>query len=105
MPIPFSTTFGTQPVFSNLALEALCTGIGVITDRADFLETYRDIVGIRRNQILIVSPRDYLQSARAIAEWVQKMSRASTETCLRISYQDYLSACEKTYGVLLGSEN
>ncbi len=29
-----------HPVVSNLALEAICSGVGIITDRADFAERY-----------------------------------------------------------------
>jgi hypothetical protein len=35
-----------HPVFSNLALEAICSGVGIITDRADFAETYQNLVSI-----------------------------------------------------------
>jgi len=97
-------TFLSHPVFSNLALEALCTGIGIVTDRADFAKTYADIVKAEQNQVLVVSPRDYLQSANAIAQWVQARELTSSTPYQRISYQDYLLAMEETYEVLLASK-
>jgi len=45
-----------HPVVSNLALEAISSGIGIITDRADFAEIYRDIVEIDKNQVIVISP-------------------------------------------------
>lgn len=96
-------TFLPHPVFSNLALEALCTGIGIVTDRADFLETYSDVVNIGPRQVLAVSPKDYLQSAKAIAEWIQEVPRSTTASCQKISYKDYVSLSEKTYGTLLAA--
>ena len=96
-------TFLPHPVFSNLALEALCTGIGIVTDRADFLETYSDVVNIGPRQVLAVSPKDYLQSAKAIAEWIQEVPRSTTASCQKISYKDYVSLSEKTYETLLAA--
>lgn len=97
-------TFLPHPVFSNLALEALYAGIGIITDRADFAETYADIVKAEQNQVLVVSPRDYLQSANAVAQWVQSRALAASTPYQGISYQDYLLALEETYEVLLASK-
>jgi glycosyltransferase involved in cell wall biosynthesis len=97
-------TFLPHPVFSNLALEALCAGVGIVTDRADFADTYTDIVKTDQNQVLVVSPRDYLQSANAVAQWIQARALAANKPYLRISYQDYLLDLEETYGVLLASK-
>lgn len=86
-----------HPVVSNLVLEAACSGVGIITDRGDFAETYRDVVTLNKNQVLVVSPTEASSSAEMIAQWVQE--RASSEPSLQqlVSFQEYLSSTERIY--------
>jgi glycosyltransferase involved in cell wall biosynthesis len=98
-------TFSPHFVFSNLAVEALCTGIGVITDRADFMETYSDVMNVAPRQVLTVSPKKYLQSAEAIVEWIQELPRARDASYQKIRYEDYVSLSEKTYETLLAAKS
>lgn len=93
-------------VTSNLALEAICSGVGIITDRADFAETYLDIVKIDKNQVMVVSPSESSSAAERISQWVEGRVHIEQQPHQLISYQEYLSANESTYTNLLnGSQS
>lgn len=85
-----------HPVVSNLALEAIYSGVGIITDRPDFGETYRDLVTINKNQVLVVCP-SASTAAEMITEWVQERARARKLSRQLFTYQEYLSATEEVY--------
>ena len=94
------------PVVSNLALEAICSGVGIITDRADFAETYLDIMKIDKNQVIVVSPSESSSAAEMISQWVEDRAHIEQQPHQLISYQEYLSANESTYTNLLnGSQS
>ena len=90
-------------VFSNMVLEAAWMGVGIITDRYDFADTYRDIVTFNKNQVLVVSPTDSELSAELITRWVQ--DRISTEPDLqpRVSFQEFLLSNEVVYTDVLNN--
>ena len=92
-----------NPVFSNLVLEAAWMGVGIITDRQDFTDTYRDIVALNKNQVLVVSPTDSELSAELITRWVQ--DRISTEPDLQplVSFQEFLLSNEVVYADVLNN--
>jgi len=92
-----------HPVVSNLALEAISSGIGIITDRADFAETYRDIVEIDKNQVIAVSPSESSSAAGMIEQWVRERAHNVQPSHQLVSYQEYLSANEAIYADLLNS--
>jgi glycosyltransferase involved in cell wall biosynthesis len=92
-----------HPVVSNLVLEAVCSGVGIITDRPDFAETYRDVITLNKNQVLVVSPTDSSSSAKMIARWVQERASAESSSRQLLSFQDYLSSTERTYTELLAA--
>ncbi len=93
----------SHPVFSNLVLEAAWMGVGIITDRQDFTDTYQDIVTLNKNQVLVVSPTDSEVSAGSITQWVQ--DRISTELDLQpmVSFQEYLLSNEVVYADVLNN--
>ncbi len=92
-----------HPVFSNLVLEAAWMGVGIITDRQDFTDTYQDIITLNKNQVLVVSPTDSEVSAGLITQWVQ--ARISTELDLQpmVSFQEYLLSNEVVYADVLNN--
>ena len=90
-----------HPVVSNLALEAICSGVGIITDRADFAETYRDIVEIDKNQVIVVSPSESSSAAEVISQWVKGRAQNIQSSHQLVSYQEYLSANEAIYANIL----
>ena len=93
-------------VVSNLALEAICSGVGIITDRADFAETYLDIVKIDKNEVMVVSPSESSSAAEMISQWVEDRAHIEQQPHQVISYQEYLSVNESTYTNLLnGSQS
>jgi glycosyltransferase involved in cell wall biosynthesis len=90
-----------HPVVSNLALEAISSGVGIITDRADFAETYRNIVEIDKNQSLVVSPSESSSAAQMIEQWIRERVQNGQSSRQLISYQEYLSANEAIYANIL----
>ncbi len=90
-----------HPVVSNLALEAISSGIGIITDRADFAETYRDIVEIDKNQVMVISPSESSSAAEVISQWVKGQVQNIQSSHQLVSYQEYLSANEAIYANIL----
>jgi glycosyltransferase involved in cell wall biosynthesis len=92
-----------HPVVSNLVLEATSSGVGIITDRPDFAETYRDVVNLNKNQVLVVAPTDSLSSAEMIAKWVQERASAELNSGQLLSFQDYLASTERIYADALAA--
>jgi len=90
-----------HPVVSNLALEAMCSGVGIITDREDFIETYRDIIKIDKNQVVVVSPTESSSAAEVISQWVKDRAHLEQQPHQLISYPEYLSATERIYANIL----
>ena len=88
-------------VISNLALEAICLGIGIITDQVEFIKTYRDIVEIDKNQIVVVSPSESTSSAAKIKQWIKGRAQNIQSSHQLVSYQEYLSANEAIYADIL----
>ena len=88
-------------VVSNLALEAISSGVGIITDRADFAETYRDIVEIGKNQVIIVSPSESYLSATEIKQWIKGREHDKNSSRPLVNFQEYLSANEDIYASIL----
>ena len=93
-----------HPVVSNLALEAICSGVGIITDRADFAKTYQDIVKMDNNQAIVVSPSKPALAAEIIKQWVRERANIIPLPQRLTSYQDYLSANEAIYADLLNGD-
>jgi len=93
-----------HPVASNLALEAICSGVGIITDRTDFAERYQDLVTVSQNQVLVVSPSESASAAEIITQWVQERAHHTGQLpCQLVSYQEYLFATEAVYADLLNA--
>lgn len=90
-------------VTSNLALEAICSGVGIITDRTDFAETYQDLVTVSQNQVLVVSPSESVSAAEIITQWVRERAHTRQLACQLVSYQEYLFATEAVYADLLNA--
>ena len=88
---------------SNLALEAICLGIGIITDRVNFIETYRDIVEIDKNQIVVVSPSESASSAAMIKQWIKDREHDKYFSRPLVNFQEYLSANENLYASILSA--
>ncbi|TSA55433.1 MAG: hypothetical protein D4R38_00565 [Dehalococcoidia bacterium] len=90
-------------VVSNLALEAISSGISIITDRVDFTETYRDIVEIDKNQIVVVSPSDSASAAAMIKQWIKDREHDKCSSRPLVNFQEYLSANENLYASILSA--
>ena len=90
-----------HPVVSNIALEAMNSGVGIMTDRADFAETYRDIVEIDKNQVITISPSESSSAAEVISQWVKGREHNMKSSHQLVSYQEYLSANEAIYSGIL----
>jgi len=91
-------------VVSNLVLEATCSGVGIITDRQNFAETYQDVVSLNKNQVLVVSPDEASSSAEIITQWVRERTQYERSSHQLVSFQEYLSSNEKIYADLLNGE-
>jgi glycosyltransferase involved in cell wall biosynthesis len=90
-------------VVSNVALEAISLGIGIITDRVDFTETYRDIVRMGQNQVMVISSSNSSSSAEMINQWIKERVENRQPSQQLVSYQEYLSANENIYANILSS--
>jgi len=81
---------------SNLAMEALCAGVGVITDDADFNKHYEGIISINENQVLLIDPSELFATSSAINNWLgDKWVRKPA--IQKISFPDYIAENEKIY--------
>ena len=89
------------PVTSNLVLEAAACGVGIITDRPDFAESYRDLVTFDKDQVLVVYPSQPLSAAEAIAQWVLERESPREPPRQLVSYEEYVSANESVYEEVL----
>jgi glycosyltransferase involved in cell wall biosynthesis len=90
-----------HPVISNLVLEAIWSGVGIITDRQDLAETYRDVVSLNEEQILVISPTEASSSAKKITQWIRERARSELTPHQLVSFQEYLTTTERIYtGVL-----
>lgn len=81
---------------SNLALEALCAGVGIITDDADFSRHYENLVSINEDQVLLINPEEIFSTSRAITNWLtDKWSRKPATQ--KVSFSDYVASRERIY--------
>ncbi len=92
-----------NPVFSNLVLEAAWMGVGIITDRQDFKDTYRDIVAFNENQVLVVSPTDSELSAELITRWAKDRNSSKPDPQPLASFQEFLLSSEAVYADVLNN--
>jgi glycosyltransferase involved in cell wall biosynthesis len=90
-----------HPLISNLAAEAMCCGIGIITDRPDFAQTYRGLVTTDASQVLLVSPSEPSSASEMIAQWVAQRANKRQPSCQLVSYEEYISANEAVYEEVL----
>ena len=88
-----------HPDYSNLVAEALCSGVGIVTDRADLADTYADAVVPAEGQILAVLEKDSpAASARRITSWLQECRRSPAfQPTRRASFAEYICANEAVY--------
>ena len=86
-----------HPTKSNIVLEAICSGVGLITDRPDFIETYQDIVALNSGQVMLVSPSEITSFSETITKWIREQSSVKQIPHQLVSYQDYLLSTEKIY--------
>ena len=84
---------------SNLAMEALCAGVGIITNDANFSKHYENLISINENQVLLINPAELFATSSAITNWITKkwVRKPATQ---KVSFQDYIAANEKIYGSL-----
>ena len=76
--------------------------MGIITDRADFAETYQNLVSINESQVLVVSPPESDSTAEIITQWVQERAHIGQPPRQLVTFQEFLSMTEAVYdGVLL----
>lgn len=86
---------------SSLRNIALCSGVGIITDRPGFTETYHKLLSINDNQILLVSPSEPSLAAGMIIRWIEEHSYAEHSPKQLIYFDDYLSTTTAFYNYLL----
>ena len=81
---------------SNLAKEALCSGVGIITNYAGFKKDYENIISINENQVLVINPAELFATSSAITNWLGKkwVRKPATQ---KVSFPDYMAANEKIY--------
>lgn len=87
-------------VQSNLALEAIYSGVGIITDRVDFIDSYRNIIEIDKDQVIVVSS-DVSSSAVQIKKWIKGRKYNKNSSRPLVSFQEYLSANESVYASII----
>jgi hypothetical protein len=87
---------------SNLALEATGLGVGIITDRADFAESYRSVMKIDQNNIIVVSSSETSTSASQIKDWIAARERRRILSRQLLTFNDYLMANEALYASVVG---
>jgi hypothetical protein len=81
---------------SNLAMEALCAGVGIITNYAGFQKDYENIISINENQVLLINPAELFATSSAITNWLSK-KWVRKPAAQRVSFSDYIAANEKIY--------
>ncbi|MDD5312202.1 MAG: glycosyltransferase [Dehalococcoidia bacterium] len=85
--------------FSNLALEAIWSGVGIITDRLEFADIYTDTVALTDDQVIAVSPDEPMEAAAKVKAWLNMRKKAVPRST--ITFNDYLTINEKIYTRLL----
>ncbi len=88
-----------HPATSSIALEALWTGVGIITDREDFAAAYADVVSVGEDQICVVPSGDSRAAADEVASWLE--ARSCVRSSPRINFEEYVSKTQEVYGELL----
>ena len=86
-----------HPVVSNLAMEAMCSGVGIITDRTDFAKTYKGLVAVGEEQVLVIQPEDPSLAAEEIVRWMERRTKARQPASQLVTHSDYLAAIEALY--------
>lgn len=85
------------PAFSNLAMEALYSGVGIITDNHAFADRYSDLITIDNKQFLVVLPSESITSAKIIMKWIEEKSYAEQSPAHLISFEEYIRQNETIY--------
>jgi len=91
-------------VVSNVGLEAIGSGIGIITDRVDFTETYRDIMEIDKNQVIVVTQHESSSAAEITRLWVEDLGHMERQPKQQISYQEYMSTTEDIFADVISGD-
>jgi len=81
---------------SNLAMEALCAGVGIITNYAGFQKDYENIISINDNQVLLINPAELFATSSAITNWLTK-KWVRKPAAQNVSFSYYMAANEKIY--------
>lgn len=89
-----------HPVVSNLAMEAMCSGVGIITDRTDFAKTYQGLVAIGEEQVLVVQPANPSLASEDIVRWMERRTGVRQPASQLVTHQDYLASTEAIYSNL-----
>lgn len=84
---------------SNLAMEALCAGVGIITNDADFSKHYESLISANENQVLVINPAELFATSSAITNWLTR-KWVRKPAVQKVSFSDYIAANEKIYGSL-----
>jgi|GEM_PF-621683 len=84
---------------SNLAMEALCAGVGIITNDADFSKHYEGLISINDNQVLRIDPTELFATSSAITSWITK-KWVRKPAAQKVSFADYVAENEKIYANL-----
>ena len=92
-----------HPVISNLVIEAVSCGVGIITDRADFAETYRGIFNLDNNQVLVITSPVASTAAECVSQWIKNRNYNIQSSNPLISYSEYITANEGMYSDILGN--
>ena len=81
---------------SSLAMEALCAGVGIITNDAEFSKPYEDIISINEGQVFLIDPEEIFSTTSALKRWLADkwVRKPATQ---KKSFSDYIAAREKIY--------
>jgi hypothetical protein len=81
---------------SSLAMEALCAGVGIITNYAGFQKDYENIISINDNQVLVINSSELFSTTSAITNWLGKkwVRKPATQ---KVSFSNYVAENEKIY--------
>lgn len=88
------------PSTSNLVMEALCSGLGIITDRPHLQEAYADIIEVEEGQVLDVPTSNPSVAASMINKWTNNKAYKKKSVQQLITFQDYICANEEIYNGL-----
>ena len=81
---------------SNLAMEALCAGVGIITNYTGFKKDYENIISINDNQVLVINSSELFSTTSAITNWLGK-KWVRKPAAQKVSFSYYMAANEKIY--------